>query len=189
LDLDEQTAKAALADFRGLPHRLEFVRTVGGVDFINDSKSTAPQATVTALLALREDENSGIASIGASDNEHANEAAKTVLIVGGQEKPEPLEDMPAEITRRCRAVICMGQCGAKYAAAIRGATSQGDATSKLRVEITTSLDKALALAIESAKSGDRVLFSPGAPSFDAYNNFADRGEHFVRLVNGLTTTI
>lgn len=173
LDIDEQAAKAALADFRGLPHRLQFVRTVGGVDFINDSKSTAPQATVTALQALCEAKDAG----------HANR--RIVLIVGGQDKPEPLEDMPLEITRNCQAVICMGECAMKYAAAIRAAITQKHVISTPSVETTTSLERALALAIRPAKSGDAVLFSPGAPSFDSYRNFADRGEHFIRLVNGL----
>jgi len=187
LGIDEPTARGALAEFRGLSHRLEYVRTVGGIDFVNDSKSTAPQATVTALRALCEEKGAENANSVTSRGERTSEPPRVVLIVGGQEKPEPLEDMPVEIMRRCRAVICMGECAAKYAAAILAARTQGHATSTPRIERVTALDDALALGTRIAEFGDTVLFSPGAPSFDAYKNFADRGEHFIRLVNGLPT--
>jgi UDP-N-acetylmuramoylalanine--D-glutamate ligase len=180
LAVNRDRVAAGLADFRGLPHRLEYVRTIGGVDYINDSKSTAPQATVTALRALAE--NKGPTVQGERPGT-ASAARSVVLILGGQSKPEPMDDLPAEVNRTCKAAICLGECGLAYANAICSAAN--DSHARTLVETTSTLDEALRLATRYASPGGTVLFSPGAPSFDRYVNFAERGQHFVRLVNVL----
>jgi UDP-N-acetylmuramoylalanine--D-glutamate ligase len=181
LGIEEQLARAALADFRGLPHRLEHVRSARGVDFVNDSKSTAPQATSIALRALCDEDESREGREGKGTAACAQAERRIILIVGGQDKPEPLEDMPAEVARHCRAVIGMGECGERFAAAIRKA-SEGNC---LIIENVPGLEQAVTVAARLAREGETVLFSPGAPSFDAYKNFAERGEHFVLLVKSL----
>ncbi|MFH1110782.1 MAG: UDP-N-acetylmuramoyl-L-alanine--D-glutamate ligase [Planctomycetota bacterium] len=173
LGLNEAVVRAALRDFKGLPHRLEFIRTLDGVDYYNDSKSTAPAATVIALEALQR---------------------PTVAIVGGQRKDVPLADCAKILARWCRVVICMGESGPAFAEAVntaRRAVSCGPPHScggffdDMIVHVVEALPDAVRLAHAEAKPGEVVLFSPGAPSFDQYANFTARGRHFVGLVNAL----
>lgn len=160
--LDEREVRAALAEFPGLPHRLEFVRTLDGVDYFNDSKSTAPSATLVAVECFDR---------------------PLVLILGGQVKEVELSSLVATVRDRCRAVVCMGDARRQFGAALR----QGQMVAGERVPVTECalLDEAISHARKLAQSGDVVLFSPGAPSFDAYANFTHRGDHFTRLVREL----
>lgn len=158
LSLDETIARSALAEFKGLPHRLEFVRTIEGVDYYNDSKSTAPAATVKAIASFDR---------------------PIVAIVGGQRKDVPLDDWANALTQSCHTIICTGESGKVFGDALRQA---GDSRS---IQEANSLADALHSAKTAAQPGDIVLFSPGAPSFDNYPNFVARGLHFVELVNGL----
>ncbi len=156
MGVDEALVRTALAEFRGLPHRLEFVRTLDGVDYYNDSKSTAPAATVVALEALDR---------------------PTVAIVGGQRKDVSLAECAAVLARRCRAVVCMGESGPAFAEALR--SIEGSTPS---IETVPSLVEAVPAARDFAHLGDVILFSPGAPSFDHYGNFTQRGQYFVEVV-------
>ena len=173
LGLNEAVVRAGLRDFKGLPHRLEFIRTLDGVDYYNDSKSTAPAATVIALEALQR---------------------PTVAIVGGQRKNVPLADCAKALARWCRVVICMGESGPAFAEAIK--TVPCTSSSELPhscggffddriVHVVEALPDAVRLAHAEAKPGEVVLFSPGAPSFDQHVNFTSRGRHFAELVNAL----
>lgn len=150
--------REALRSFRGLPHRLEFVRTLDGVDYFNDSKSTAPPATVVALRSMTK---------------------SVVAIVGGERKDVPLTEMASWLNERCRAVVCMGESGTSFAEALRSARSDS------KVCTVSGLDEAVRAARASAIPGDAVLFSPGAPSFDQYGNFTERGRHFMEIVQAL----
>jgi UDP-N-acetylmuramoylalanine--D-glutamate ligase len=158
MGLDEGFVREALRTFRGLPHRLEFVRTIGGVDYFNDSKSTAPPATVVAVRSM---------------------SRRLVTIVGGQKKDVPLTTMVESLRERCRAVVCMGESGPVFAEAIRAASPS------TVVRVVERLNEAVPLATTLAQSGDAVLFSPGAPSFDQYGNFTERGRDFIERVNAL----
>jgi len=157
MGLDKGIARPALRSFRGLPHRLEFVRTLDGVDYYNDSKSTAPAATIVALDAM---------------------SRPVVAIVGGQRKDVTLDDCAKVLADRCRAVVCMGESGPTFAEALHGC---GD----VPVYAVRGVADTVPLARSLAQSGDVVLFSPGAPSFDQYANFTERGRHFVESVNAL----
>lgn len=158
LRLDAALVREALAEFRGLPHRLEFVRTLDGVDYYNDSKSTAPAATIVALKAIER---------------------PTVAIVGGQLKEVPLAECATLLAQRCQAVVCMGESGPAFHAALGGTGSS------IPVEVVPDLPAAVAAARRQARPGDAVLLSPGAPSFDQYGNFTERGRHFVEQVAAL----
>ena len=150
LGIGEEVARQALKSFRGLPHRLEFVQSQRGVEYINDSKSTAPSATIKAIESFDR---------------------PVVLIVGGQKKDVPLHELASVAARRCRAVVCMGEAGADFSAVLGAKASvrgMADAVHAARV---------------LAQSGDIVLLSPGAPSFDAYHNYEERGKDFARCVN------
>lgn len=170
MGLPEATARAALADFRGLPHRLEFVRTLDGVDYYNDSKSTAPSATIVALRSLDR---------------------PVICIVGGQAKPGiDVHEFATALRDRSRAVVCVGESRTAFGSAIRergvGSAAKSDRGRGIpSVHEASSLDEAVPIARNLARPGDVVLLSPGAPSFDAYKNFVQRGEHFVSLVIAL----
>ena len=171
LGVGEGVCREALAEFSGLPHRLEHVRRVGGVEYVNDSKSTAPAATVTAIQAILE------------RNGSAQSEASIVAIVGGQQKDIALADFPDWLAGSCRAVIGIGEAGPAFGEAARQAAQA--AGRNLAVYVDGELDAALQRARSIARAGDVVLFSPGAPSFDRYGNFTERGRHFVELVTRL----
>lgn len=159
LGVDEAAARAALASFPGLPHRLETVRRRGGVRYVNDSKSTAPDATCASVEALD---------------------GPLICIVGGMAKPDvDYTDCARVLAMRCRAVIAVGQSSRRWADAVH---AQSTRTGNPVMKSYERLEDAVAAAMRLASEGDTVLFSPGAPSFDAYANFAERGEHFKTLV-------
>lgn len=152
----------AIRDFRGVPHRLEFTGVVAGARYYNDSIATAPERTLAGMRTFDE---------------------PLVLLLGGRDKHLPLEELGAEVNRRCRAVICFGEAGDLLLAACRAAHPHGVCgTVMRRVE---TLDQAVALAARLAQPGDAVLLSPACTSFDAFDNFEQRGEAFRQLVRAL----
>ncbi len=151
-------ARRALATFGGLPHRLECVGRVDGVEYVNDSKATSPSGTRTALEAIRQ---------------------PVIAIVGGAAIDEPLEECVGVMLQRCRAVACLGETGRRFARAIRGGQPRGGELDLLEA---SQLEEAVAWAMDRARAGDVVLFSPGATSFDRYVNFEARGAHFKAIV-------
>ncbi|MEK6677408.1 MAG: UDP-N-acetylmuramoyl-L-alanine--D-glutamate ligase [Planctomycetota bacterium] len=165
LGLAESTVRRALGEFRGLPHRLELVRRIDGVDYVNDSKSTAPSAIEAALECFDQ---------------------PIVAIVGGQKKDFSLDACANALAQRCRVVICVGESGPQFAAAFEsaGQTPQ-TGPHPLTVHRTNTLEDAIILARKHAHIGDVVLFTPGAPSFDRYANFTQRGDHFATIVKAL----
>lgn len=186
LGIDETWARHVLRGFPGLPHRLEDVGDVCGIRYCNDSKATTPTATVTALDALNR---------------------PVVAIVGGQDRGASVDACVAALAASCRAVVCVGSFGGRVAdalnrragappgrAASRTGAARSDGTSAFagaserpcpRVAVATDWADAVQRASAVAQTGDVVLLSPGAPSFDAYDNFAQRGRHFVELVRRL----
>ena len=153
----EPIAKA-IASFQGVAHRLQTVAEVDGVRYIDDSIATAPERTVAALRATDE---------------------PVVLLLGGREKRLPFETLAAEARQRARAVICFGEAAAVFAHQLKDAW-QGDSEAP-RVEVVDDLAAAVAAARAGAVEGDVVLLSPAGTSFDAYENFTARGDHFASL--------
>jgi UDP-N-acetylmuramoylalanine--D-glutamate ligase len=151
---------AAVRDFHGVPHRLEEVATANGVTYVNDSIATAPERTLAGLRAFAE---------------------PVVLLLGGRDKNLPLDELAAEAARRCRAVLCFGEAGDLFAAAVHGGAGEAGPW----VERLATLDEAVRRAADVARPGDVVLLAPAGTSFDAYANFERRGEHFRQLVNDL----
>ncbi|MCG7200952.1 UDP-N-acetylmuramoyl-L-alanine--D-glutamate ligase [Marinobacter pelagius] len=145
-------------EFRGLPHRCEFVRTLEGVDYINDSKGTNVGATVAAIESL------------------APEQGKVVLIAGGDGKGADFSPLEAPATLYCRAVVLIGTDADRIAEAV------GSGIQTVRAG---SLAEAVAVAREAALPGDRVLLSPACASFDMFRDYQDRGDQFRDLVEAL----
>ncbi len=158
LGLPESAVREAVERFPGLPHRIEHVGTFDGVDYYNDSKSTSPEALIVALEAMEK---------------------PVVLIAGGLEKGFDWSGCAEEIARRVRVLIGTGQSGPALVEAVRAGVEQ---RKQMECRIAGDLPEAVRLARSLAQAGEAVLYSPGAPSFDAYPNFVARGEHFIELV-------
>ena len=144
-----------LQSFVPRPHRCEFVREVGGVAYVNDSKATNLDAVEKALLAQNR---------------------KVILIAGGKDKGFTFETLRPIVSEKARAVILIGEMAPRICQDWQGA---------LPCEIATSLADAVERAHAAAQAGEVVLFSPGTSSFDMFKSYADRGDQFRALVQAL----
>ncbi|MCG8428034.1 MAG: UDP-N-acetylmuramoyl-L-alanine--D-glutamate ligase [Chromatiales bacterium] len=149
----------ALPEFRGLPHRTEFVAECDGVRWYNDSKATNVGATVAALRGFQ-----------------AEGSCRTVLIAGGQSKGADFADLIPTIAETTRAVVLIGEAADQLQQAIADAVP---------VALADDLDQAVALAAKQARPGDQVLLSPACASFDMFDNYEQRGEQFMGAVGRL----
>ena len=154
---------AALAEFRGLPHRVEPVGAKGGVRFYDDSKGTNVGSTVAALAGL-----SGSAR---------GQGAKVVLIAGGEGKSQDFSPLKPAVKNSARAVVLMGRDAQLIEDALQGAG--------VPVLRAGSMAEAVALAASAARPGDAVLLSPACASFDMFLNYRHRGEVFREAVKRL----
>jgi UDP-N-acetylmuramoylalanine--D-glutamate ligase len=154
-----EAMRAVVGAFRGVEHRLELVATLDGARWYNDSIATAPERVLAALRSFTE---------------------PIVLLLGGRDKKLPWEEMLTDALQRCRRIIAFGEAGELI---LRTLNDLG-APSGLAVRVAT-LEEAVAEARRSARPGDVVLLSPGGTSYDAYRDFAERGDHFRRLVAAL----
>lgn len=156
-----EAMRAAIEGFRGVAHRLETVRERGGVTWVNDSIATAPERVTAALHSYPE---------------------PLVLLLGGRDKKLPWEEMIALALTRARAIITFGEVGdlVVQTVGLVGGNAAAD-----RVTRVTTLEEAVQIADSVALEGDVVLLSPGGTSYDAYTDFAARGEHFRHLVHAL----
>ncbi len=154
----------AVADFAGVPHRLEVVRVFEGVTYVNDSASTAPVAGVAALHSFAE---------------------PVVLIAGGNSKNLDMGEYAAEAAARAKRVIVLaGNASDEFAARVR-AEAERLGRGELVSGPMDDLGAALAAARRSAAPGDVVLLSPGFTSFGMFLNEFDRGEQFRAAVLAL----
>ena len=144
-----------LCAYEPAPHRCEFVRTIGGVDYINDSKATNLDAAEKALQA---------------------QTKPVVLIAGGKDKGFDFQPLRDVVKKKAHTAILLGEMANRIADDWRKVT---------RCEIARSLADAVERARAAAKTGDVVLFSPGTSSFDMFKSYADRGDQFRRLVQAL----
>jgi UDP-N-acetylmuramoylalanine--D-glutamate ligase len=152
----------AVDAFRGVPHRLELVGGANGVSYYNDSIATTPERTVAGLRSFDE---------------------PVVLLLGGRDKHLPLEELALEAAQHCRAIILFGESAGKLQDALRAAAG------KTRITRVETLPEAVEAANSVAQSGDVVLLSPACTSYDAYENFERRGEHFRALVAPLVKEV
>jgi UDP-N-acetylmuramoylalanine--D-glutamate ligase len=157
----EPSAMAAVASsFAGVAHRLELVRERDGVRWYNDSIATAPERAAAALRSFDE---------------------PIVLLAGGRDKKLPWGDFARLARQRVRVLILFGEAAGLIHEAVAAEPGDDD----LRIVRCADLAEAVTAAAHTTQPGDVVLLSPGGTSFDAYKDFAARGEHFRALVNGL----
>jgi UDP-N-acetylmuramoylalanine--D-glutamate ligase len=158
LGVPDDVAVAALATFEALPHRLQKVAERDGVTYYNDSKSTTPEAAVTALRAIE---------------------APLLVILGGYDKGSDLRPVAEEAARRTRFAACIGKTGPGLAQAIQGIGGEASAFPDLWA--------AVAACRQRARPGDVVLLSPACASWDQFIDYRARGELFSRLARGETS--
>lgn len=154
----------AVLSFTGLPHRCERVAHADGVAYINDSKATNVGATVAALVGL-----GGLSP---------ESVPRIILIAGGDGKGADFQPLADVVERFVKALILLGRDGPLIAEAL----GAHESTIEVPTEQVSSMEKAVARAREIAEPGDLVLLSPACASFDMYENFAARGDHFSRTV-------
>jgi UDP-N-acetylmuramoylalanine--D-glutamate ligase len=145
----------ALSSYEPRPHRCEFVRTVAGVDYVNDSKATNLDAVEKALAA---------------------QTKRVVLIAGGKDKGFNFEPLRELVKEKVKSVVLIGEMAKRIAHDWDGAVPS---------QMAGSLADAVERARTAAGPGEVVLFSPGTSSFDMFKSYADRGDQFRALVHAL----
>ena len=159
MGLDFAPMLAPLREYTALPHRCEFIRTLDGVDYVNDSKATNLDSLEKAL---------------------DGETRPVVLIAGGKDKGFEFDSVADLVARKCRCAVLLGDMAARI--------EQLWSAKLPCVNAGRSLERAVQTARSNARSGDIVLFSPGTSSFDMFRNYADRGNQFRQLVQSLVPT-
>ena len=149
--------RKAVKEFNAVEHRIEYVREVNGVKYYNDSKGTNPDAAIKAVEAM---------------------VRPTIVIGGGYDKDSSYDEWIASFGDKVKALVLLGQTKDKIAAAAKKA---GFAN----IIMTESLEEAVKVSSEQAKSGDAVLLSPACASWGMFKNFEERGDLFKQYVNSL----
>ena len=155
LKIRKETIRKSLEHFQGVEHRLENVLTINKVKYINDSKATNISSVIAAINSFNR---------------------PIILLLGGKNKDSDFRLLLPHTKRHVKHIVSFGEAGGEIATAI------GDA---VRLDITSSLNQAVASAHKIASPGDIILMSPGCASFDEFKNFEDRGEKFIKMVNEL----
>jgi UDP-N-acetylmuramoylalanine--D-glutamate ligase len=148
-----------LSTFEGVPHRLERLRELGGVLYVNDSKATNVASAIAGIEAF----DGGV---------H--------LILGGSLKGESFEPLLEPVEARCLACYLIGEAAGQLSAALGRAEERGVAVIQ-----SGTLERAVEAAHARAEPGEVVLLSPACASFDAFADFEERGERFRELVEAL----
>lgn len=152
----KEKIRESFTTFEGLEHRLEFVATVRGVDFINDSKATNVNSVWFALESMKQ---------------------PVVLILGGQDKGNDYNEIMELVQEKVKAIVCMGIDNKPIHDAFDGVVGN--------IVDTQSANDAVKAAYALAEKGDAVLLSPACASFDLFKNYEDRGRQFKEAVHTL----
>ncbi len=154
-DVENDVIRKVLREFSGVEHRIEFVRSLNGVDYYNDSKATNYDSLFVALESFKN---------------------SIILIMGGKKGDNNFSLVEDMIKERVKMICAIGQSGDVI---------YGHFKDYKEVKKFESLESAVEYSKSVAVSGDHVLFSPGYKSFDMFNNFEHRGEIFKQIVKNL----
>src|SRR5436305_836661 len=160
MGLDREAVREGLRSFAGVPHRLEQVAELGGVRFVNDSKATNVASATVGLRAF----DGGVR-----------------VIFGGSEKGESYAPLLDPVREHCSACYLTGASAGRLAETLAPAIASG-----VKLHLCEDLDEATRLAAAAAHPGETVLLSPACASFDAFENFEERGERFRQIVAELS---
>ena len=152
--------RVGVSGFKGVPHRLEFVRNWHGADWYNDSIATAPERSIAAIKSFAE---------------------PLVLLLGGRDKNLPWSDFARLAVERCRSLILFGEAAEKIERAIQEVAIENCPP----ITRCKDLEEAVRVAARVVQTGDVVLLSPGGTSFDEFRDFEERGECFRKWVMNL----
>jgi UDP-N-acetylmuramoylalanine--D-glutamate ligase len=156
LDIKKESIRESLMDFSGLEHRLEFVAKVHGIEFINDSKATNVNSTWYALESMNN---------------------PVIWIAGGVDKGNDYAEIADLIKKKVKAIVCLGADNRKLQEAF---------SRQVDIMVTTdSMADAVDMAYRLGSNGDTVLLSPACASFDLFENYQERGNHFKQVVKEL----
>jgi len=156
VEVKKENVRESLMDFQNIEHRLEFVASINGIEFINDSKATNVNSTWYALESMEK---------------------PVVWICGGQDKGNNYAELSELVKARVKAIICLGKDNKKIVAAFKDLVD-------VIVETDNAFD-AVAASYKIGKKGDVVLLSPACASFDLFQNYEDRGMQFKTAVRRL----
>ena len=156
LNIKKENIREALEDFEAVEHRLEYVDTIDGVRYVNDSKATNVNSTWYALESMD---------------------TPVVLILGGKDKGNDYSEIEELVKKKVRAIVCMGLHNEKLLDFFSGKVSE--------IRDTNSLEDAVAACRQVAEPGDTVLLSPCCASFDLFKSYEDRGSKFKAAVRSL----
>lgn len=154
-DVSSASIRATLQNFKGVEHRLEFVREVNGVRYINDSKATNVDSVWYALQAFKE---------------------PVILLLGGRDKGNDYTKLYDLVEKNVKTIIAIGESAG---------TVDQEFSQTTKVVKAGSMEEAVRAATSSASSGDIVMLSPACASFDWFENYEHRGRVFKKLVNAL----
>ena len=155
--IDKEDIRKALSDFKGVPHRLEYVATVRDVRFVNDSKATNVNSCWYALQSMK---------------------TPVVLILGGKDKGNDYKEIENLVRQKCRALVFLGLHNEKL-------HDFFDFMGLPTAEVQTGMKDAVEAAYHLAQRGDTVLLSPCCASFDLFQSYEDRGDQFKQYVRAL----
>ncbi len=162
--VDPAAVAAGLRTFPGVPHRLEKAGIVAGVEYVNDSKATNVDAALKALNAYPKGVH---------------------LIAGGRDKGSDYAPLVRACAGSCVAVYLIGEAATLIAAAFARFSAEWPQIELPTVRHEGDMERAIVAAAQSAVAGETVLLAPACASFDQYENFEERGRHFVNLVGML----
>ena len=156
LDLKKEDIRRALSNFEGVEHRLEYVDTINGVRYINDSKATNVNSCWYALESVPQN---------------------TILILGGKDKGNDYSEILPLVKEKVKAIVCMGKDNTKLLDFFGGVVAQ--------ISDTHSIEEAVKECARLAQEGDTVLLSPCCASFDLFKSYEDRGHQFKAIVKSM----
>jgi UDP-N-acetylmuramoylalanine--D-glutamate ligase len=156
--------RRAIRDFKPVEHRLELVRVVNGVQYINDSIATSPERAIAALDSFEE---------------------PLILLAGGRDKGMVWEDWSERVVKRAKSIVLFGELRHMMASLL----DQKSSTMQSAPDVVEAehMPDAVRIAATIAEPGDVVLLAPGGTSFDAFVDFAARGESFRQEVGRLAS--
>ena len=158
----DEVIRSFAASFQGVEHRIELVRTLGGVRYYNDSIASSPSRTIAGLRCFPE---------------------KVILIAGGYDKHIPFDTLGPEVVAHVKKLFLTGATAGKIRAAVEAAPNYAPGSPTI-TEIDDFRSAVLA-AHWAAEPGDVVLLSPAGAAFDKFKNFMERGETFKAIINEL----
>jgi UDP-N-acetylmuramoylalanine--D-glutamate ligase len=153
IGIQPESIKNAFQSFKGVEHRLEFVREINGIKFINDSKATNVDSVWYALRSFKE---------------------PIYLILGGKDKGNDYSKLRNEVKKRVKKIYAIGSSAEKVFDYFNGIVN---------TEIVNSFETAVSKGLKDANSGSIFLLSPACASFDMFKNYEDRGFQFKKIVN------